>query len=71
MRIQPICLGVMEDDISGVGPLDHRWVEQPTYIAPNPEDGQPAAWHDLACEKCGVIQPGWERLKPPGQRGER
>jgi hypothetical protein len=65
MKIESICEGVMEDDIGGVGERDHTWVEQPTYIAPNPADGQPAAWHDLACEKCGIVQPNWERLASP------
>lgn len=63
----PICEGLMEDDISGVGPLDHRWVEQPNYVAPNPVDGRPANWRDLACEKCGLLIPAWERLTPPGE----
>ena len=61
----PLCAGITEDGISGVGPQDHRWVEGPTYIAPNPEDGQPAKWTDLVCERCGVVSPGGERQAAP------
>jgi hypothetical protein len=65
VNIPARCLGLVEDGVSGVGPKDHRWVEGPSYVAPNPEDGNPATWTDLVCELCGVIQPGWTRLRAP------
>lgn len=61
----PMCEGIVEDDISGVGPRDHRWVEGPEYPAPAPDTGQPARWQDLVCEVCGVVTSGWKREERP------
>ena len=64
-RIPPLCEGIVEDEVSGHGVADHRWVLFPSYVAPNPVDGQPAEWRDLVCEKCGMVSPGWARMGDP------
>jgi hypothetical protein len=70
MKFPPICAGEparCEDGtpISGVAEGDHRWVQGDKYIAPDLDQGQPARWEELVCEKCGAVFAGWQRIKPP------
>ena len=57
MKITPICEGIVEDEVSGHGVADHRWVLFPSYVAlirwtvslPNGETwyARSAAWSPL------------------------
>lgn len=63
--IAPACPRGPVDGVDGYLPDQHQWVLGPTYTAPNPEDGQPAAWEDLVCDVCWRVLPTWTHIAPP------
>lgn len=74
LAFPPLCAGEpVEVDpglfIDGVTDEQHQWVEGEPYEAPNPEDGQPARWSNLVCERCGAVVAGWSRLRSPESDG--